>query len=111
MSLQADQKVLDIAESLAGQVVRPEAQPGIDISPLIDILMQFLLSLLNDCPARQIRKAAEDSARRPVINLFWRARLQARLPVEIRQQIQQAPKAILDAGAQLTDADWKALGA
>jgi hypothetical protein len=111
VSLQTDQEVLGIAERISGQVILAEAEPGIDISPLIDMLMQFLLELLNDCPAREIRRAVDESASRPVVNRFWRLRVQARLPVDVRRQVRQAPKAILEAGTALTEADWKVLGA
>lgn len=109
MSLAKDSKRLAIVEQITGEVIRPQSLPGIDIRPLIDALMQFLLQLLDDCPMSEIRRAAEQSAKRPVIRLFWRLRLQARLPQAVRQQLPDAAGDLLAAGATLSPADWAGL--
>lgn len=109
MSLNAEFAKLSVVEGVTSKVVKPQALPGIDISPLIDALMQFLLQLLEDCPKQDIRRAAEQSAKRPLIRAFWRSRLHRKLPQMITDQVPDASADLLEAGAQLTEADWAAL--
>ena len=109
MSLVQDQKRLTIIEAVANETIPPQSLPGIDISPLIDALVQFLLQMLEDCPAADIRRAAEQSAKRPVIRLFWRMRLAARMPNEVRAKCPDAPANLLEIGAKLAPADWARL--
>jgi hypothetical protein len=110
MTLSKDSKLLAVAEKVASQVIRPEALPGIDISPLIDALMQFLLQLVEDCPKNELQKAADQSAKRPLIRMWWRGRLNRRLPKVIVDQLPDAAADLLDAGANLSPAQWAALG-
>ena len=107
-SLVGDAKKLDAIENFATTVLPPQSLPGIDIQPLLDALMQFLMQLLDDCPEQQIRRAADQSARRPVIGRIWRANLARRLPEPLRQ-IDDLPANLLDAGAKMTDEQWVAL--
>ena len=109
MSLNAEFAKLSVVESVTSKVILPASLPGIDISPLIDALMQFLLQMLEDCPKQDIRRAAEQSARRPMIRAFWRVRLNRRLPSLITDQLPDASGDLLAAGATLTDSDWSAL--
>lgn len=109
MSLSQDQARLGVIESVAGKVILPESLPGIDISPLIDALVQFLLQLLEDCPVNDVRRAAEQSARRPVIRLFWRVRLAKRLPAELQTKCPDAAATLLDVGAKMSADEWAAL--
>ena len=106
--LVGDAKKLDAIERFATTVLPPEALPGIDIQPLLDALMQFLMQLLDDCPEQQIRRAADQSARRPVIGRIWRMNLARRLPEQLRQ-IDDLPANLLDAGAKMTDDQWAAV--
>jgi hypothetical protein len=109
VSLNAEFAKLSVVESVTSAVIKPEALPGIDISPLIDALMQFLLQLLEDCPKQDIRRAAEQSARRPLLRQFWRVRLNRKLPAAITDQLPDAAGDLLAAGISLTDAEWSAL--
>jgi hypothetical protein len=110
MTLSKDSKLLAVAEKVASQVIRPEALPGIDISPLIDALMQFLLQLIEDCPKNELQKAAEQSAKRPLIRMFWRTRLNRRMPALIVDQLPEASADLLATGASLSPAQWAAIG-
>jgi hypothetical protein len=103
-----DYRKLAAIESVATSVIQPQSLPGIDISPLIDALMQFLLQLLDDCPEQKIRDAAEQSQRRPVMRMFWRMQLKRRLPSQLAELPDMAAN-LLEAGAKLTDEQWAAV--
>lgn len=109
MSLIAEANKLAVIEAVAGKVLKPQA--GIDIQPLIDALMEFLMQLLSDCPVNDIRRAAEQSAKRPLIRMFWRIRLGFRIPDEVKRANRDAAEDLLAAGAELSAAQWDALGA
>lgn len=109
MSLANDSNRLAVIEGMANQVIRPQALPGIDISPLIDALVQFLLQLLDDCPMQDIRRAVEQSTKRPVIRLFWQMRLNARMPAKVRRNVPDAASDLLSAGANMNADQWAAL--
>lgn len=104
-----DAKCLSVLERVSMQVVPPQA--GIDFSPLIDALMEFLLNLLQNCPARDIRQAAENSARRPLIRAFWALRLRRQMPANVLSYAKDAPAQLLAIGAEMSSEDWAAFGA
>ena len=110
MSLAMDSKMLNVVETVASSVIKPAEVVGIDIGPLIDALMQFLLQLLQDCPKSELQRAAEQAARRPLIRMFWRARINKRLPAMVVNSLPDASADLLTAGAALSPAQWAALG-
>ena len=105
--VQAGQR-FDAVERAVEEVLLPMSAPGIDLSPLIDALVQFLLQLLEDCPQRDIRRACEN-AKRPFIRLFWRSNLNRRLPRDVVRQFPGIADTLLEKGGAMTDQDWAAV--